>query len=110
VRRLSEHSARREEQADAFCACVDGGLDVRQHTPTMGDHGRPWAERNDALEVLTRAWRRGRRGQLQVVDPERVDGSRDRELVVQAEVGSGALLTFSQRGIDDPEGMHVPSL
>ena len=67
---------------------------VRQYLGPEPEAGHPFA-------VVPAAATRGRRGQLEVLDPERVQQARDLHLLVAVEEGVGELLTLAQGRLDD---------
>ncbi len=61
----------------------------------------------DSPEIRLRLRRCDRRGELHVVDAEAVERGRDRELLLDREMGERELLALTKRAVDDPEGGDV---
>ena len=99
-----------EEDVDAVDAGGDGVAGVVEVAAHVGEQAEAARLGGEEAEVGVGLGRGDRGAELHVVDAERVEGGRDRELLLLREVGERELLALAEGGIDDVEladGVHV---
>src|ERR1700736_5101700 len=90
-----------EEDVDAVDARGDGVAGVVEVAAHVGEEAEAAWLGGEEAEVCVGLGRGDRGAELHVVDTERVEGGRDRELLFLREMGERELFALAEGGIDD---------
>ncbi len=101
VRVLPQMAGGPDDDIDAVDTGLERQLRVAHVTARMSQHLGPQAQARHPFAVVPAATARRRRGELEVLDAERVQEARDLDFLVAVEEGVGELLAFAQGRFDD---------
>src|SRR5437867_6816358 len=106
VAELAQDRGCPKKDVDAIDAGLHGNARVVHVAAHVGEHLRSERQRGNRAAILERLGRSDRRGELDVLDSERIQELRDGDLIRRREMSVRELLALTERGVDDREALE----